>query len=305
MDLITVYTPTFNRGQLLTRVYDSLCRQTYSGFVWLIIDDGSTDTTKGLVDGWLAENILKIKYVYRENGGLHTARDMAYRICDTELIVGCDSDDYFVDNAIEQIIDVWKNEGSDYYAGIITQTMNEAGECLVSNFPDVHHATYQDFTYKHKCVGDKKTILRTSVIAAIPENPVFPGEKFLAEGFKWIQLPENRPFLLVRRPLYVIDYQTDGYSNNVAAHRYNNPNGFRASSRQHIISSKYLRPRIKGHIGYIAFSIILKDQRFIINSPNPLVTMLLLPLGLMAYIYFAWQRRKHEKNSNNHIPQSS
>lgn len=47
---ITVFTPTFNRASTLHRVYDSLARQTYRDFQWIVIDDGSTDETRRVVE---------------------------------------------------------------------------------------------------------------------------------------------------------------------------------------------------------------------------------------------------------------
>ncbi len=47
--MITVFTPTYNRGHLLQRLYESLCHQTFKDFEWLIVDDGSTDNTADVV----------------------------------------------------------------------------------------------------------------------------------------------------------------------------------------------------------------------------------------------------------------
>ena len=46
---ITVFTPTYNRAKSIHRVYESLLEQTYKNFIWLIIDDGSTDNTKEII----------------------------------------------------------------------------------------------------------------------------------------------------------------------------------------------------------------------------------------------------------------
>ena len=83
--LITVFTPTYNRARLLHRVYDSLVKQTNQQFKWLIIDDGSTDETKEVVEGFVQENKIEITYVYKENGGLHTGYNAAIARLDTDL----------------------------------------------------------------------------------------------------------------------------------------------------------------------------------------------------------------------------
>ena len=53
--VFTVFTATYNRAHVLHRVYDSLRAQTFRDFEWLVVDDGSTDGTGALVEGWRAE----------------------------------------------------------------------------------------------------------------------------------------------------------------------------------------------------------------------------------------------------------
>ena len=69
--MITVFTPTYNRAHLLPRLYESLCRQTFTDFEWVIVDDGSVDNTKGIVNKFLVDSVefLGIRYFYQENGG--------------------------------------------------------------------------------------------------------------------------------------------------------------------------------------------------------------------------------------------
>lgn len=285
MHPITIYTPTYNRAHLLPRVYESLCCQTCKEFIWLVIDDGSTDNTYELIQSWASEGKLEIQYFYKENGGVHTARDAAYHLVKTELITGVDSDDWMPSDAIENILNLWREHGGNDYAGIFTSIAFPQGKRSDSRFPDIKAASYQDFTYKYKYKGDKHTILRSEVIKEIPDYPVFDGERLVGEGYKWIQLPDNKPFLLLDKPTSIVDYQDNGYSRNAPHNYFKNPQGFRANHRQHIISSKYFLPRCKGHIGYIIFSLLLKDRYFIKNSPKPWVTVLLLPVGIAGYLY--------------------
>ena len=108
MKFITVFTPAYNRAYCLARVYESLLKQTNQNFVWLIVDDGSTDNTKELVAGWVKEQKLVIKYIYKANGGMHTAHNAAYKNIDTELNVCIDSDDFMPISAIQNIFETPK-----------------------------------------------------------------------------------------------------------------------------------------------------------------------------------------------------
>lgn len=94
MKTLTVFTPAYNRAHTLPRTYESLVKQDCKDFIWLIVDDGSSDNTKELVEEWQKkENGFEIRYIYKENGGMHTAHNVAYENIDTELNVCIDSDD--------------------------------------------------------------------------------------------------------------------------------------------------------------------------------------------------------------------
>ena len=135
--VLTVFTPAYNRGYSLHLCYESLCRQSNKSFIWLIIDDGSTDNTRELVEQWLQnENGFEIRYVYKENGGMHTAHNKAYELIDTELNVCIDSDDYMADDAVEKILSFWEKNGSDKYAGIIGLDATFDNQIIGTKFPE-------------------------------------------------------------------------------------------------------------------------------------------------------------------------
>lgn len=109
MAFLTIFTPAYNRAYTITRTYESLLKQQCKDFIWMIIDDGSTDNTKELVEKWKnKENGFEICYIYKENGGMHTAHNVAYENIDTELNVCIDSDDCLAENAVQKILEKWK-----------------------------------------------------------------------------------------------------------------------------------------------------------------------------------------------------
>ena len=101
---LTIFTPAYNRAYTLHKCYESLKKQTNKDFEWLIIDDGSTDNTRELVQSWIEENLIPIKYHYQKNQGMHGAHNSAYELIDTKLNVCIDSDDYMPDDAVEKIL---------------------------------------------------------------------------------------------------------------------------------------------------------------------------------------------------------
>ena len=58
--MITVFTPTYNRGYIISELYESLTQQTFKNFEWLIVDDGSSDETESIINQFIKENKINI-----------------------------------------------------------------------------------------------------------------------------------------------------------------------------------------------------------------------------------------------------
>jgi len=113
MTNVTVLTPTFNRCSALEKLYHSLKQQTCREFIWLIIDDGSTDNTESTVKSWISEKSMQIEYRRKSNGGKHTALNFSYRFIETPLTFIVDSDDYLTENAVEIINEKYSLYGKE------------------------------------------------------------------------------------------------------------------------------------------------------------------------------------------------
>ena len=128
---ITVFTPTYNRAGLLSRCYESMKAQTNKSFIWMIIDDGSSDNTEEIVREWIRETEdFTILYYHKENGGLHTTYNEAIAHIETELCVCIDSDDYMPADAIEKILNFWNEHGSNEVAGIVGLDYDTEGNMI-------------------------------------------------------------------------------------------------------------------------------------------------------------------------------
>ena len=127
MERITVFTPTYNRRKSLPRVFESLKMQTFRDFIWIIVDDGSTDDTESLVDEFKKKADFKIVYIYQKNAGKHSAINRALQETTSELFLIADSDDSFKANALEVFIDTWESipeEERNQYKGVIAKCYN-------------------------------------------------------------------------------------------------------------------------------------------------------------------------------------
>lgn len=291
MAFLTVFTPAYNRAHTLPRTYQSLCRQTCKDFEWLIVDDGSSDNTRELIEGWIKENIIPIRYIYQKNQGMHGAHNTAYRNIKTELNTCIDSDDYMPDDAVEKIISFWEEKGSDKYAGIIGLDSDIEGKLIGTTFPqNMVSTTLGDF-YARGGRGDKKLVYRTDVIKKYPEYPIFEGEKYVSLGYKYQLIDQDYELLILNEVLVNVEYQPDGSSMNMFRQYIRNPKGFsfiRKTSMQLAPTSKR---RFVEAIHYVADSMLAKNKNFILESPRRALTICAIPLGILFYGYIRFKTR--------------
>lgn len=292
---ITVFTPSYNRGKLIHRCYKSLLRQTNQNFKWLIIDDGSTDDTKKIVDEWIKEEKIEIQYIYKENGGLHTGYNMAIEHIDTELSVCIDSDDWLPDDAIENIIKIWEEKKSDDIAGLIGLDYTSDGKLIGDILPDQEKIAPIKLLASKNNRGDKKYVVKTSLYKQVAPMPVYEGEKNFNPHYMILKLSANYKFLAVNKPFCIVDYQEDGMSANIFKQYINSPKSF-AELRRVIMSLpnvpfKYL---CKTTMHYISSNIIAGTKGYIKKSPQKVLTTLLWPMGWLLSKYI-------RKNANKVI----
>lgn len=286
MVTLTVFTPAYNRAHTIGRTYESLKNQSCRDFMWLIVDDGSTDNTAELVEGWQkAENGFEIRYLYKENGGMHTAHNLAYENIETELNLCIDSDDCMAEAAIGRIIAKWQELKHLGYAGLIGLDADMKGNIIGKGFPDGMEETSLAGYYASGGRGDKKLVYRTDVIKKYPPYPSFPGEKYLALAYKYRLIDQDYKLAVLNEVLCNVEYQADGSSAAMWQQYIKNPRGFvlwRKLCMQYPESAKRLWIDC---IHYVAESIIAGDRQYIRNSPKPGLTALLWPLGAALAVY--------------------
>lgn len=290
MALLTVFTPAYNRAHTLPRTYESLCRQDCKDFVWLVVDDGSSDNTAALVRSWQEqENGFEIRYLYQENGGMHTAHNAAYEVIDTELNVCIDSDDCLADGAVKKILDKWCSVKDLGYAGIIGLDADLDGKLIGKGFPDGLAETTLTGYYAAGGSGDKKLVYRTDVIKQYPPYPVFGGEKYVALAYKYRLIDQDYKLAVLDEVLCNVEYQPDGSSGTMWKQYLRNPKGFafwRKVCMQYPESKKRL---LVDCIHYCSSSQIAHNRNYIQESPRKLLTVLCTPVG---WAFTAYIRRK-------------
>lgn len=287
MKQITIFTPTYNRAYCLGQCYESLVKQTNKDFVWLIIDDGSTDTTKTLVESWINEKKLDIIYNFQENQGMHGAHNGAYKLITTELNICIDSDDFMPDDAIEKILNFWnKTHKNEHIAGIIGLDANKDGKIIGTKIPEnIKETTLYDLYQIHKVKGDKKLVYRTDVVKKYPPYPLFEGERFVPLGYLYQLIDQDYKLLTLNEVFCIVEYMEDGSSMNILKQYRRHPKGFAFSRKSRMLLAKNFKDKFKNAIHYVSSSIFNHNKKFLKESPKKLTTILAIPFGIFLNIY--------------------
>lgn len=211
--MITIFTPTYNRAHTLGRTFESLQAQSDRDFEWLVVDDGSSDNTVGLLSQWKDRSNFPIVVFQQKNMGKHVAINLGVQHAQGELFFIVDSDDWLKPDAVETINRLVSSlPVSGRYAGVSGVRVTPEGKLIGRSFP----STYVDCTAleraKYNIVGDKAEVYFTSILREFP-FPVFEGETFLTESVVWYRIAQaGYKIRWTNEPFYVCDYQDNGLS---------------------------------------------------------------------------------------------
>ncbi|MBQ7170764.1 MAG: glycosyltransferase family 2 protein [Clostridia bacterium] len=286
--LVTVFTPTYNRADIIHRCYESLCNQTTFNFKWLIVDDGSSDVTRDIVKQWIKrDNKFEITYIYKKNGGLHTAYNTALEAADCELFVCFESDDIFAPDAMEKIEKIWGKIKEKGYVGFITLCKDMSGKLIGTKYPDDLECVY---FWKHRRIapGDKQYVFKTELIKKVFPMPVYEGEKFFDPVYSFYALDQYGPLGVTNESFDIVDYQKGGLTDTVMYHYCNSPNSFAEFRKMYMqlpeSSFGYL---IRQNIHYVSSCFLARHKltTAIADSPRKAYTILSIVPGILFAIY--------------------
>ena len=309
--MITVFTPAYNRAHLLPRLFESLCKQTYRDFEWVIVDDGSVDDTRSVVEqfsvlgfefsGNLTQplntqhstlktnlntqhstpNTNSIRYFYQENGGKHRAINRGVKEAKGELFFIVDSDDLLAPFALERI---------EYHYGSVRCDRHFSGVSGMRAFPnnkriggelsfDVKDLSPLDYWFKLKIVGDSAEVYRTEIIRKFP-FPEIDGEKFCPEALVWYRIAKaGYKLRFFNEKIYICEYLPDGLTAKITKIRVESPIASAMTYWELYYSSVNLKARLRAGISFWRFYYHIKSPYHFEKKP----LFLLSPLGWMMY----------------------
>lgn len=273
--MISVFTATYNRAKNLKDLYKSLQEQTYKDFEWIIVDDGSTDNTKEVIDGFIKNNDMKIIYKYQKNGGKMRAHNTGVSLVNGEYFFGIDSDDSLTPNALE-IVDKYyqKIKDNDEIAGLVFLNRKKGtDEIIGTKFPEDNIVdTYYNIYKKYNVTGDKEFTFKTKIVKEYL-FPVAEGEKFVPEAALFNRVCKKYKFLFCNEVAMNVEYLESGYSNNYFKLAKNNPKG-------QVLYYKELyelEPTLYNVAAYDMYSIFAKNGmvKTIKNHPSKLKSLIM------------------------------
>lgn len=290
--MITVLTPTFNRGGGLQSLWDSLQKQTVKDFEWLVVDDGSSDGTKNLITQLQEKSDFPVRYIYKNNGGKHTALNVGIQTICSELIFIVDSDDCVTDDAVESILKIHKKYRSQN---------NICGYAFLRAFPDgkvngkkfdvdEKIGSYIDVRVNGDDTGaDKAEVFKTHCLKEFP-FPEYPNEKFLGEDLVWVRMARKYEMVHINKAIYVGNYLEDGLTNNRRKHNIASPIGCMHRAEEFMESDLKTRYRIKGGLQYIVYGKFagVKVVDLIRKSRHKVLATVCTPGGL--FLHSRWSK---------------
>lgn len=292
--LLSIVTPAFNRAGLLKRCYESLKRQTDKDFEWIIVDDGSSDNTGEVCEAFVnAGNDFPVTYVWKENGGKHTALNASHSHLCSRFTLILDSDDYLTDDAVEQVRLGWEKYENDIKVGTLIFLRGDSkgnprayGE--KENTPD----DYRSLKRVNVTSSDCCEVFRTYLFKQYPYSE-FVGERFLSESELWNNLAEAGYLCVyINNVIYMCEYLEGGLTDSGRRMRIKNPLGGMCTSELIMHKPYAFKTRIKKGLLYICYGyfadlstkdILLRDKGYLV-----LKLICLIPGYMM---YRVWLRK--------------
>ncbi len=253
MPELTIITPTYNRAECLKLCCESLEKQTNKDFQWLIVDDGSSDHTADVVKAFM-KRFLKIDYIYKENGGKHTALNASHPYIKGNYVLILDSDDTLIPEAVDTVLTLCKKYENNPEVGqfIFLKGYSEDKPICYVAHEDVVVDTLKE-TRISNTGRDCCDVYRTELFKKHP-FPEFEGERFIGEGAAFLGIELESKGVYQNKVIYICDYLEDGLTKAGRKMRIQNPKGGMYNSRLYMNRRLPLKTRIKKGILYNCYS---------------------------------------------------
>ena len=282
--MITVLTPSYNRGDLLKNLYQSLRDQIFDDFEWIIVDDGSTDSTSEIITHFKEDKKIAIKYIKQSNGGKHTAINAGVKISTGELIIIVDSDDTLPKDSLLIINNQYLKIRVDTTVGGVCGLMAHHDNIVIGNcnlLPQGNISSI-DMRFKYGFLGDVCEVFKTDVLREFPFPEIY-NEKFCPEDLVWNRIARKYTLYFFNQVVYYRDYLDGGLTSKIVKIRMKSPIASTICYGEMLDLDIPIKSKIKAAINYWRFYLCIKNKSKAEKKIAPL-WISLLPVGLIFHI---------------------
>lgn len=224
---LSILTATYNREKLLKKLYNSIIKNSNNHNIeieWLIMDDGSTDNTCKVIQDFIEENKIKILYYRQVNQGKMSAINNLIGYSTGDLIIECDSDDYFTDDAFNLIYQEYLNNKHNNIYALCFLKNNQNNQNMGQDFKN-NITTMFDLYFKEGETGEKALVFYSKIRKQY-RYELENNERFVTEARMYHKMDLEYKIKCVNEPIMVCEYQNSGYSKNINKQFTENPNGY-------------------------------------------------------------------------------
>lgn len=282
--MITVLTPSYNRGDLLKNLYQSLRDQIFDDFEWIVVDDGSTDSTSEIITHFKEDKTIVIKYIKQSNGGKHTAINAGVKISTGELIIIVDSDDTLPKDSLLIINNQYLKIREDATVGGVCGLMAHHDNIVIGNcnlLPQGNISSI-DMRFKYGFLGDVCEVFKTDVLREFPFPEIY-NEKFCPEDLVWNRIARKYTLYFFNQVVYYRDYLDGGLTSKIVKIRMKSPIASTICYGEMLDLDIPIKSKIKAAINYWRFYLCIKNKSKAEKKIAPL-WICLLPVGLIFHI---------------------
>ena len=303
---VSILTPTYNRGDKLNKLYTSLLVNNNSKveIEWLIMDDGSKDRTKTIITNFIKQNIIDIKYYYQENQGKMAAINNLVKYATGDIIIECDSDDYFTVGAFD-IIEKYKSELTDEIYALVFLKYDQNSNNMGNNFPENIYRSDMFSLYFREGITGEKAIAFNSKIRKRFSYKLEANEKFVTEARMYHEMDLEYDVICINEPIMICEYRDDGYSKNIQKVFKENPVGYYEYFKEILdmdLAGVTLKKRLYIYKHYILFS-ILSERRHAIRNVTGVINKIIVAImwvpGLIKTKRTFLKKDKEKKGSKD------
>lgn len=256
---LSIITPSYNRGNMLKNCFESLRFQSNYDFEWIVVDDGSMDDTRSVMEYISNEHIpFEIRYIWKENGGKHTALNAAHPYIHGKYVLILDSDDMLTSDAVETVLNGWSKYDANADIGIVIflKQLSDGTICARGKAEDI---VIDVLNQKRICnvASDCCEVIRTELFKKYP-FPVFDGERFLAETALWYRAGLDAKCVYINKPIYICEYLEGGLTKSGKKMRIRNCHGGMYTSYLRMNQRCALKERIKAGLLYVCYGCFAK-----------------------------------------------